>query len=1300
MDDEERRGDTNTNQEATVAMNHHPPQTGNGGDEKQDLKKKGEEDERSEKKSIPYYKLFSFADGTDMGMMVVGTISGIANGVSMPLVILLFGQLIDSFGHTQGTNNVVHEISKVCLKLIYLAAGTAVAAFLQVACWMITGERQAARIRSLYLKTILRQDIGFFDREANPGEVVGRMSGDTVLIQDAIGEKVGKFIQLMSIFVGGFVVAFAKGWLLTLVMLSSIPLLVVAGAVMSIVIGKMTSRGQTAYSQAAIVVEQTLSSIRTVASFTGEKEAITKYNKSLRTAYKSGVLEGLAVGLGLGAVFFIIYCGYALAVWYGGKLILDKGYTGGRVVNVIVAVLSGALSLGQASPCMSAFSAGQAAAFKMLETIKRKPEIDSYDNKGKLLNDIRGDIELRDVYFSYPARPTEQIFSGFSLSVHSGTTAALVGQSGSGKSTVINLIERFYDPQAGQILIDGINLKEFQLKWIRGKIGLVSQEPVLFASSIKDNITYGKDGASLEEIRSAVELANADKFIDKLPQGLETLVGENGVQLSGGQKQRVAIARAILKEPRILLLDEATSALDSESERIVQEALDRFMVNRTTIIVAHRLITVRNADMIAVVHQGKIVEQGSHSELLKDPNGVYCHLTQLQEVNQDSEHQALNVEPDIIVDSQRHSSSRISLLRSISRGSSGVGNSSRHSFSASFGLPNGFNIQDTAVIESRTPLPPPSQQPVTVPLWRLAYLNKPEIPVLVLGVISAGVSGAILPVYGIFISSVIKTFFMQSSELKKDSHFWAIMFVVLGLVSLLAFPSRTYFFSVAGCKLIERVRSMCFKKVVYMEVGWFDDPDHMSGAIGARLSADAATVRGLVGDSLALLVQNAATAIVGLVIAFQANWQLSLIILALLPLIGLSGLAQFEFVKGFSADAKMMYEEASQVAKDAVGSIRTVASFCAEEKVMQLYKKKCEGPLKTGMRQGLVGGVGFGLSFFFLYCVYATSFYAGARLVQDGKTTPWNVFRVFFALFMIAVGISQSSSFAPDFTKAKSSTASIFGILDQKSKIDPSDDSGLILENVKGEIEFSHVNFNYPTRPDIQIFQDLCLAIHSNKTVALVGESGCGKSTAISLLQRFYDPSSGHITLDGIDIQKFKLKWLRQQMGLVSQEPVLFNDTIRANITYGKEGNATEAEIISAAELANAHKFISGLQHGYDTIVGERGVQLSGGQKQRVAIARAIVKGPKILLLDEATSAIDAESERVVQVALDQVMVDRTTVVVAHRLSTIKNADLIAVIKNGVIAEKGKHETLVNIKDGVYASLAAIYMAAANESST
>ncbi|KAL2571925.1 hypothetical protein AAZV13_17G037100 [Glycine max] len=1180
-------------------------------------------------KTLPFHKLFSFADSRDYLLMFVGTISAAGNGMTKASTNIVMGEAIEAFRRSGNTKQVVHEVSQVSLKFALLGAISFLAAFLQVACWVSTGERQAARIRGLYLKAVLRQDISYFDKETNTGEVVERMSGDTVLIQEAMGEKVGKFIQCVACFLGGLVIAFIKGWFLTLVLLSCIPPLVLSGSIMSIAFAKLASRGQAAYSEAATVAACAIGSIRTVASFTGENQAIAQYNQSLTKAYRTAVQDGVAAGLGLGSIRFFITSSFALALWFGAKMVLEKGYTPGQVMSIFLALFYASMSLGQVSTNLTAFAAGQAAAFKIFETINRHPDIDAYDTAGQQKDDISGDIELREVCFSYPSRPDALIFNGFSISISSGTNAALVGKSGSGKSTVISLIERFYDPQAGEVLIDGINLRELQLKWIRQKIGLVSQEPVLFHCSIKENIAYGKDGATDEEIRAATELANAAKFIDKFPHGLDTVAGEHGTQLSGGQKQRIAIARAILKDPRVLLLDEATSALDAESERVVQETLDKVMINRTTIIVAHRLNTIRNADTISVIHQGRVVENGTHAELIKDPDGAYSQLIRLQEINKQLDGTDDSGRVENSVDSERQSSQWFPFPQSLSLGSSGTGNSSHDSFRISNAMPTTLDLLKTSE-EGPEVLPPVvSHSPPEVSFLHLVYLNKPEIPELVLGTLAAIVTGAILPLMGFLISNMINTFLEPADELRKVSKFWALMFIALGVAGTIFHPIRSYFFAVAGSKLIKRIGLMCFKKIIHMEVGWFDKAGNSSGILGARLSLDVASIRTFVGDALGLMVQDVATVIIALVIAFEANWQLSLIILVLLPLLLVNGQVQMGSMQGFVTDAKKLYEEASQVANDAVGNIRTIAAFCAEEKV-------------------------------------------------------------FFTLTMAAIAISQSGFMAPGASKAKSSVTSIFAILDQKSRIDPSDECGMTLQEVKGEIEFHHVTFKYPTRPNVLLFRDLSLTIHAGETVALAGESGSGKSTVISLLQRFYEPDSGQITLDGTEIQKLQLKWFRQQMGLVSQEPVLFNDTIRTNIAYGKGGDATEAEIIAATELANAHTFISSLQQGYDTIVGERGIQLSGGQKQRVAIARAIVKNPKILLLDEATSALDVESERVVQDALDQVMVDRTTIVVAHRLSTIKDADSIAVVQNGVIAEQGKHDTLLN-KGGIYASLVGLH---------
>ncbi|KAM0921567.1 hypothetical protein ACQ4PT_006759 [Festuca glaucescens] len=1242
---------------------------------------KGEEagEEKGRKKmtkggKAPFHDMFKNADVTDMVLMLVGTVAAVASGMSQVVMTIIFGRMIDAFGGAT-PDTILPRVNKVVLQFVYLAIGTLPACFLEISCWTMTGERQAARIRSLYLNSVLKQDMSFFDTEMKSGHIVSGISADTILIQDAIGEKVGKFLQLITTFIGGFTVAFIKGWLLTIVMLSTIPPLAVAAGIISKMLSKVSSEGLASYVDAGNIVEQTIGSIRTVVSFNGEKKTMDLYNNLIKKAYKGTVKEGAIKGFGMGFLSFVYLSSFGLIIWYGSKLTLSKGYSGADIMNILFAVIIGARSLGDATPCIAAFEEGRVAAYRLFTTINRKPEIDYDDTTGVVLEDIKGDVELRDVSFSYPSRPEKVIFGELSMHVSSGTTMAIVGESGSGKSTVINLVERFYDPQAGEVLIDGMNIKRFKLDWMRGQIGLVNQEPMLFMTSIKENITYGKEDATLEEIKRAAELANAARFIEKLPNGYDTTAGQRGAQLSGGQKQRIAIARAILKNPKILLLDEATSALDLGSERAVQEALNKIMVGRTTIVVAHRLSTVRNAHCISVISGGKIVEQGNHDKLVKDPAGAYSQLTRLQEA-----HGGIGYQLNAGVSGPLSKRSQ-SLERSISRSPAGSG---RHSLILPVSLPG---TKDGAAGEKQNKNTD-GQPSKKAPMGRLFGLNKPEMAVLLFGSLAAIIDGTVYPMMGLVMASAAKIFYeLPTDKRQKDSIFWGLLCVGLGAIALISKLANSLLFEIAGGKLVERIRALTFQSLLYQEAAWFDHPANSSGALGGRLCTDALNVRRLVGGNLALMVQCTASFICGLVIAMIADWKLSLVILIVIPLMGVQGYAQVKFLEGFSQDAKTMYEEASQVATEAVGSIRTVASFCAEKKVMTIYNQKCQASKNQGIRTGIVGGLGFGFSYMILYATSALCYYVGAKFISQGNSTFGSVFQANFALVLAMIGASQTSTMASDSTKAKDSANSIFMILDRKSQIDSSSGEGSTMKLVKGEIDFMHISFRYPSRPDIQIFSDFNLSVPSRKTVALVGQSGSGKSTVIALLERFYDPDSGVILLDGVEIKSLKLSWLRDQMGLVSQEPVLFNDTIRANIAYGKHEEVTEEEIAVAAKAANAHEFISSMPHGYSTTVGERGSQLSGGQKQRIAIARAILKDPRILLLDEATSALDAESEHIVQDALDRMMVGRTTVIVAHRLSTIQGADIIAVLKDGTIVEKGTHETLMGTEGGAYASL-------------
>ncbi|KAL2614004.1 hypothetical protein R1flu_025696 [Riccia fluitans] len=1245
------------------------------------------------KELVPVFKLFAFADSFDILLMTLGTIGAVGSGVSQPFMTLLFGKLIDAFGdNSSNSERLQSEVSNVAILYVVVGAAAAVASALEVACWMMTGERQSSRIRGLYLKAILRQDISFFDEEVSSGDVISRMSDDTVLIQEAMGEKVGNAIQLVSRFAGGFIVAFTKNWKLTAVLVATIPVLAIVGGVLASKISKITVQGQQAYSAAGSLVEQVLGAMRTVASYSGEEKAVEAYDKELVRAERAGVKQGIAMGLGSGITLFLMFDMYALALWYGSKLVAGRDATAGEVIIVIFAVVMGGMALGQLSPAITAFAVGRAAAYKMFQVIHRKSEIDALDLNGVIPEIVNGDLELRHVTFAYPTRPEVNIFSDFSLLIPSGTTAALVGESGSGKSSIISLVERFYDPQVGEVLLDGVDIKSLQLKWLRQQIALVSQEPVLFSTSIMENISYGKDGATLEEVQVAAKAANAATFIDKLPQGYDTQVGERGTQLSGGQKQRIAIARAIIKDPRILLLDEATSALDADSERLVQEALDRVTINRTTLIVAHRLSTIKNADMIAVIRNGTILEIGTHEELIMNPDGGYNQLISLQATQQAEVEEKLvsrgsyNHAIDEPVEEEQSRESFSIMNRILSRGhsSDGAGRLSSASH-RSGGRKKSLDASDLEMGRIADAVKYENGKEGSI--WRLAKMNKPEAPYFVLGSVGAIGQGLILPFFGLLLSSVIQLLFKSPHDIRKEGGFWALMFFALSSATLITNPIQKFCFALAGSALVRRVRKQTFSHVLRQEIGWFDDDKNTSGAISGRLYMDAGAVRGVVGDSLSLMVQNTATIVAGLTIAFTGGWELALVVLGLVPLLGMQGAIIGKRLKGFSKSAKSNYEKATRVANDAVTNIRTVASFGAEEKVVNFHDEQVRDSLKTGVKQGLISGFSIAVATFVLFAAYSIGFWAGAKFVAMGRMTFEGVFRVFLCIATSAIAVTQSLTLAPDVAKAQTAVVSIFRILDRQSRIDPLDKAGRILGDIKGLIEFKHVYFRYPARPNITVLQDLSFIVPAGQTLALVGESGSGKSTVISLLERFYEPDSGSILIDETEIRTLQLEWLRKKVGLVSQEPVLFDGTIKMNISYGKEGAISQEEIELASISANAHKFITSLPNSYDTRVGERGIQLSGGQKQRVAIARAIIRDPRILLLDEATSALDAESEQIVQEALDRISVHRTTILVAHRLSTVRNADQIAVMKNGCVVENGTYDELISRPNSAFSAL-------------
>lgn len=470
--------------------------------------------------------------------------------------------------------------------------------YLQMSLWMWSGENIAKKIREKYFLAVLRQDIGWFD-SSSAGQLTTRMASDTALIQEGISEKIGNIIQFSCTFVAGFITAFSIAPRLTAVLICVFPLLGAAGGLLSKSIANRSTRGQGAYAEAGGIADAVFSSMRTVVSFGGEKKEVKRYDDKLDIAYQAGYKKAVALGLGIGSIMFLIFSCYALAFFYGSRLIPE--ISPGDIITSFFAIIFSAFSLGNAAPFFGAIGSAQGAAVKIYETIDRASPIDPLDPKGEKLKTVKGDVEFANIDFHYPTRSDVPVLKNFSLKVASGSTVALVGQSGSGKSTIVKLLERFYDPINGKVLLDGHDVKELNLQWLREQIGIVSQEPNLFDTTIRRNILYGLSFSTEQELEKeygkekleemvikACESANCWKFISSLPKGLDTIVGEAAALLSGGQRQRIAIARAVIRSPSILLLDEATSSLDSEMERLVQAALDKASEGRTTIVIAHR----------------------------------------------------------------------------------------------------------------------------------------------------------------------------------------------------------------------------------------------------------------------------------------------------------------------------------------------------------------------------------------------------------------------------------------------------------------------------------------------------------------------------------------------------------------------------------------------------------------------------------------------------------------------------------------------------------------------------------------
>ncbi|WP_233166534.1 ABC transporter ATP-binding protein [Archangium sp. Cb G35] len=518
------------------------------------------------------------------------------------------------------------QLDRIALILVgvFLLQGVAMA--LRFYLFTTAGERVVTQLRQDLFASLMSQEVGFFD-ERRTGELTNRLASDTTVLQNAVSVNISMGLRNAAQALGCIALLFYTSPVLTGLMLAIVPAVAVGAVVYGRKVRGLSKQTQDALAAANEVAEEGLSGIRTVRSFAAERHEVDRYRSATEHAYDVARRRVVQSSFFMAGATSASYLASVVVLWYGGRLVLEEKMTAGSLTSFLIYSLMVAVALGALTELWADFMRAVGAAERVFELIDRKPAIPS--SGGERLPSVQGRVEFQQVRFAYPTRPDVPVLQGIDLKLDAGEVVAIVGPSGAGKSTIAGLLARMYDPQGGRLLLDGKALESLDPEWLRQQIGTVAQEPMLFASSIEDNIRYGRMDATDEEIQAAARAANAHEFISRFPEGYRTLVGERGVQLSGGQKQRIAIARAMLKNPRLLVLDEATSALDAESEHLVQEALDRLMKGRTTLIIAHRLSTVIGADRVLVLEGGKVVQSGNHAALMGQ-EGLYRRLVERQ----------------------------------------------------------------------------------------------------------------------------------------------------------------------------------------------------------------------------------------------------------------------------------------------------------------------------------------------------------------------------------------------------------------------------------------------------------------------------------------------------------------------------------------------------------------------------------------------------------------------------------------------------------------------------------------------